>query len=128
MSANASAAGASLLAEKPKKVDLETAGLSPAERRAAIIQRLGLFAAPLFIGVLAVALYIYYQSLDLANAVIQQRAALDWSTRLQPQAITTIEIAAYSTVLVIAIAVPLGILLTRPFMRKVSGGDRKSVV
>ena len=122
MSANASAAGASLLAKRSKKVDLETAGLSPAERRAAIIQRLGLFAAPAFIALLALALFAYYRSLDLANAVIQQRSALDWSTRLRPQSIATIEIAAYSTVLVIAIAVPLGILLTRPFMRKVSGG------
>ncbi len=122
MSANASAAGASLLAERPKKVDLETAGLSPAERRAAVIQRLGLFAAPAFIALLALALFAYYRSLDLANAVIQQRSALEWSTRLRPQSIATIEIAAYSTVLVIAIAVPLGILLTRPFMRNVSGG------
>ncbi len=119
---NASAAAATLLSEKPKKVDLETAGLSPAERRAAIIQRLGLFAAPAFIALLALALFLYYRSLDLGNAVIQQRAALDWSTRLGPQSLTTIEIAAYSTLLVIAVAVPLGILLTRPFMKKVAGG------
>ncbi len=122
MSANSAALGSTLASQKPKKVDLETAGLSPAERRAALIQRLGLFAAPAFIALLALALYLYYRSLDLANAVIQQRAALDWSTRLLPQSLTTIEIAAYSTLLVIAVAVPLGILLTRPFMKQVAGG------
>jgi osmoprotectant transport system permease protein len=84
------------------------------------VNRYGLFVAPFLIGLIALGLYLYYQSLDLENAVIQQRNALDWDTRLLPQAQQQIAIAAYSTLLVIAVAVPLGILLTRPGLRRVA--------
>ena len=76
------------------------------------VNRYGLFVAPFLIGLIALGLYLYYQSLDLENAVIQQRNALDWDTRLLPQAQQQIIIAAWSTLLVIAVAVPLGILCT----------------
>lgn len=84
------------------------------------VNRYGLFVAPFLIGLSALGLYLYYQSLDLENAVIQQRNALDWDTRLLPQAQQQIIIAAWSTLLVIAVAVPLGILLTRPVLRRIS--------
>lgn len=84
------------------------------------VNRYGLFVAPFLIGLIALGLYFYYQSLDLENAVIQQRNALDWDTRLLPQAQQQIIIAAWSTLLVIAVAVPLGILLTRPLLRRIS--------
>ncbi|MAY97120.1 ABC transporter permease [uncultured Nocardioides sp.] len=84
------------------------------------VNRYGLFVAPFLIGLIALGLYLYYQSLDLENAVIQQRNALDWDTRLLPQAQQQIIIAAWSTLLVIAVAVPLGILLTRPVLRRIS--------
>ena len=84
------------------------------------VNRYGLFVAPFLIGLIALGLYLYYQSLDLENAVIQQRNALDWDTRLLPQAQQQILIAAWSTLLVIAVAVPLGILLTRPLLRRIS--------
>tara|TARA_R100000365_G_C2722206_1_gene54410 strand:+ start:78 stop:917 length:840 start_codon:yes stop_codon:yes gene_type:complete len=84
------------------------------------VNRYGLFVAPFLIGLIALGLYLYYQSLDLENAVIQQRNALDWDTRLLPQAQQQVIIAAWSTLLVIAVAVPLGILLTRPLLRRIS--------
>ncbi|MEE3126281.1 MAG: ABC transporter permease [Actinomycetota bacterium] len=84
------------------------------------VNRYGLFVAPFLIGLIALGLYLYYQSLDLENAVIQQRNALDWDTRLLPQAQQQVIIAAWSTLLVIAVAVPLGILLTRPVLRRIS--------
>ena len=84
------------------------------------VNRYGLFVAPFLIGLIGLGLYLYYQSLDLENAVIQQRNALDWDTRLLPQAQQQIIIAAWSTLLVIAVAVPLGILLTRPLLRRIS--------
>lgn len=84
------------------------------------VNRYGLFVAPFLIGLIGLGLYLYYQSLDLENAVIQQRNALDWDTRLLPQAQQQIIIAAWSTLLVIAVAVPLGILLTRPLLRRLS--------
>ncbi|WP_323791382.1 ABC transporter permease [Nocardioides sp.] len=82
----------------------------------------GLIAAPFLIAALAGVLYVYYQSLDLANAKRQQRSALAWSENLVPQIQDTLIIAFFSTVIVIVIAVPLGILLTRASFRRVAPG------
>ncbi len=90
-----------------------------AERAAAALERLGLIFAPVLIAGLAGILAWYYHSLDLENATRQQRSALAWDGKLYPQMITHIQIAALSTLLVIVVAVPLGILLTRPALRKV---------
>ena len=71
------------------------------------------------IALLALLLYLYIQSLQAtANSTVL--SALDWSTKLQPQTIRIIYIAFWSTVIVIAVAVPLGIMLTRPALRKIS--------
>ena len=79
---------------------------------------LGLKLAPVGIGVLALALYLYYQNLDLPNAPIQQRSSLDWGTKLWPQLTQHLTIAFWSTVIVIVIAIPLGIALTREPLRR----------
>ncbi len=86
---------------------------------AGVLERAGLIVAPFLIAGLAALLAWYHHSLDLANAPRQQSSALDWSTKLRPQMIEHIEIAAASTALVILIAVPLGILLTRPALRRI---------
>lgn len=78
----------------------------------------GVLVAPLLIAVLAFVLYLYYQSLDLEQAVRAQRSALDWDGKLVPQLREHLTMAAYSTVLVVVVAVPLGILLTRPALRR----------
>ena len=66
---------------------------------------------------------MYYQSLDLRQRRIrQQRSALAWATKLWPQTVEHLKIAFWSTVLVIVIAVPLGILLTRPALRRIAPG------
>ncbi len=88
-------------------------------RTADLLERVGLVFAPLLIAGLAGLLAWYHHSLDLANAPIQQRSPLDWSGKLWPQTVQQIEIAAYSTMLVILIAVPLGIVLTRPSLRRI---------
>ena len=80
----------------------------------------GIWVAPFGILGLVVLLLLYYNSLDLANAPIQQASALDWSTKLWPQTVEHLTIAFAATALVIVVAVPLGILLTRPSMRKVA--------
>ena len=89
-------------------------------RRAALLKKAGLLTAPVLIAGLAGILWLYYQSLDLASANRQQRSALDWSTKLWPQTLETINIAFLSTALVIIIAVPLGIILTRPWARRIA--------
>lgn len=80
---------------------------------------LGLAVAPLGIIALALLLFAYYRSLALDSDVnFQQASALDWDTKLWPQTVDMFKIAFSSTILVIAIAVPLGIVLTRPSMRR----------
>ncbi len=83
-------------------------------------ENLGLWIAPVGILALMVALWLYVQSLDLPNANRQQRSALSWGDKLQPQLIEHLQIAAWSTVIVILVAVPLGIALTRPGLRRAS--------
>ena len=67
-------------ADDPASVALTAAKPARRARRA-----LGLWLAPFGIIALAGALLWYYQSLDLAHAVRQQRSALDWSSKLRPQ-------------------------------------------
>ena len=84
---------------------------------------LGLALAPLGITALALLLYFYYRSLGLDSEVnFQQASALDWGTKLWPQTVEMFTIAFWSTILVVAIAVPLGIALTRPSMRRFGPG------
>jgi osmoprotectant transport system permease protein len=75
----------------------------------------GLFVTPLIVVAGAVALYAYYQS---ADKIFQDERALDWETQLQPQLEQHISITIWATVFTILIAVPLGILLTRPRYRR----------
>lgn len=90
-----------------------------ATRRARTIKQAGLFVAPVAIALLGLLFYLYYQNLrDTGNSTVI--SALDWSTKLWPQTVRIIDIAFWSTVIVILVAVPLGILLTRPALRKFS--------
>ncbi|ANH36969.1 Choline transport system permease protein OpuBB [Nocardioides dokdonensis FR1436] len=114
--------GAIALARTPTPTP-EPDDVSPDPRRrgaAELIDRLGLFVAPVLIAALAGALALYHRGLDLENAVIQQRSALSWSGKLWPQTQQHLEIATYSTLLVIVIAIPLGIMLTRPLFRRIA--------
>jgi osmoprotectant transport system permease protein len=71
----------------------------------------GLFVTPIIVIVGAIALYAYYQS---ADKIFQDERALDWDRNLRPQLEQHISITLWATVFTILIAVPLGILLTRP--------------
>lgn len=96
--------------------DLAVVSASASQTRGAW---LGLALAPVGIGALALALFVYYRSLDLDPAVnFQQASALDWSTKLWPQTVQLLTIAFWSTAIVVIIAVPLGIALTRPGLRR----------
>ncbi len=79
-----------------------------------------LWLAPVLIAGLALLLYLYVRSLDLPNANRQQRSALSWDGKLRPQLVEHLEIAGWSTVIVILVAVPLGIMLTRQGLRRIS--------
>ncbi len=97
--------------------DLAVAAANASTFRSRIV---GIWVAPFGILGLVVVLLLYYNSLDLQNAPIQQASALDWSTKLWPQTVEHLSIAFWATLLVVAVAVPLGIILTRPAMRKVA--------
>lgn len=80
----------------------------------------GLILAPVGILVLIALIIWYRSSLNLDPSVnIQQASALSWQDKLIPQILDHLEISFWSTVLVVLIAVPVGILLTRPALRKV---------
>ena len=98
------------------EADVAVAGAEFTQARS---RSIGLWLAPVGIATLALLLWLYYQSLELDPSVnIQQASALDWSTKLWPQSVQHITIAFWSTLLVVAIAIPLGVLLTRERFRR----------
>jgi osmoprotectant transport system permease protein len=70
----------------------------------------GLLATPVFLAAVSAALYLYVRGLDL-DAI--ERRSLDRS-EITHQFLRHIALVAVSTALVLAIAIPLGVLLTRP--------------
>lgn len=99
-----------------------TTSTPPAERRARLITLVGLWGAPVMIAALAGLLYLYYRGLGLTSgeAPRQMTSALGWDGKLRPQLVEHLEIAFWSTLFVVMIAIPLGIMLTRPALRRVS--------
>ena len=80
---------------------------------------LGLKLAPVGIAALALVLYLYYQSLGLGTtAPSSQTSALEWGAKLWPQLTQHLTIAFWSTIIVVLVAIPLGIALTRPPLRR----------
>lgn len=71
---------------------------------------------PLIIVVLAAGYAIWYNSTTLTET---ESASLGWSS-LQNTIFEHIKLTAVATVIVVVIAIPLGILLTRPSMRRLS--------
>jgi osmoprotectant transport system permease protein len=105
------------ISDVPAVVGAEAA--PTATRRARAIKTAGIWLAPAMIALLALLFYLYYQNLEeTANSTVI--SALDWSDKLVPQTKRIIYIAFWSTLIVILVAVPLGIMLTRPALRRIS--------
>lgn len=80
---------------------------------------IGLALAPVGILVLAAGLWLYYRGLHLDSGDnFQQASALDWGVKLWPETVQQVTIAFWSTVIVVLIAVPAGVALTRPALRR----------
>lgn len=77
-----------------------------------------LLATPVLLALLAFALWFYVDNADKDSRDI---SALEWETKLQPQLFEHISLTLWSTFWVLVIAIPLGILLTRPRFRRLSG-------
>lgn len=78
----------------------------------------GLLVTPLIVVLGCVGLVVYYRS---ADRIFQDERALDWDRNLRPQLEQHLSLTLWSTAFTIAIAVPLGVLLTRPRYRRAGG-------
>lgn len=78
----------------------------------------GLVAAPFVLAGIALLLRTYVVGID--KDFIEE-SALGWEPNLLPQIRTHLAITGWSTLWVLLIAIPLGVVLTRPSFRKVSG-------
>lgn len=77
----------------------------------------GLLVTPVLVAAIGFALYRYYQG---AEKNFQDERALRWNENLRPQLEQHVSLALWSTIFVIALAVPLGVLLTRRSMKGLS--------
>lgn len=75
----------------------------------------GLLVTPLIVVTGAVALYLFYQRSD---RIFQDERSLNWDRNLRPQLEQHLTITLWATVFTLAIAVPLGVFLTRPRLRR----------
>ncbi|CAN5752200.1 ABC transporter permease [soil metagenome] len=78
----------------------------------------GLVAAPFVLATLAVLLRFYVVGYDKDFI---ETSALAWDSNLLPQIRQHLALTGWSTLWVLLIAIPLGVVLTRPSFRKVSG-------
>lgn len=72
---------------------------------------------PVVIVVSGFLLWLYVSSADMIS---QESTPLNWSKALQPQIIQHIKLTVTSTAIVLVVAIPLGIVLTRKAARKFS--------
>lgn len=77
-----------------------------------------LLATPVLLALLSFALWFY---VDNAEKDSRDISALQWDDKLQPQLFEHISLTLWSTFWVLVIAIPVGILLTRPRFRRLSG-------
>lgn len=87
-------------AEEPRPVGLRL-----------IKTNIGLILTPFIVIFGSISLYLYVQSYDM---IFQDERALDWDRNLRPQLEQHLSLTMWSTLFTIVMAVPLGILLTRP--------------
>lgn len=88
-------------------------GLPPGLRL--IKSNAGLMVTPIIVIVGAILLYVYNQR---ADKIFQDTRALDWDSNLRPQLEQHLSLTLWSTVFTVALAVPLGVFLTRPRFTK----------
>ena len=95
--------------DAPDAENSDDSGRPPAVRL--ISANAGLIVTPILVIVGAVLLYLYNAN---ADTIFQDERALDWDRNLRPQLEQHLSLTLWSTVFTIAMAVPLGVLLTRP--------------
>jgi osmoprotectant transport system permease protein len=76
-----------------------------------IKSNIGLILTPLIVVFGSIALYLYVKN---ADKIFQDKRALDWDKNLRPQLEQHLSLTMWSTLFTVVMAVPIGILLTRP--------------
>jgi osmoprotectant transport system permease protein len=89
---------------------------APAKGPGGAARLLRYLGMPIFLGLACLALYLYIDSKDLDSIERRNLNANVITARL----IEHVQLAAISTVIVVVLAVGVGILLTRPFARRVT--------
>src|SRR4028118_1059286 len=89
---------------------------APAKGPGSAARLLRYLGMPIFLGLACLALYLYIGSKDLDSIERRNLNANVITARL----IEHVQLAAISTVIVVVLAVGVGILLTRPFARRVT--------
>lgn len=97
--------------------DLATSGTSARSPFGRLAEEKGLIAAPFFIAALAFGIHWLVNNAELRT---NEQRNLAWDM-IRPQITGHLYLTFWSTVLVVVIAVPLGIFLTRPRFRRLSG-------
>ena len=92
-------------------------GLVPPPRRRAIPGWIGELVMPVFLALVTLALYLWVQAQELDS--IEARSLN--SERIRELLVEHVLLTVYATVLIIAIAVPLGVALTRTMFRRAVG-------
>jgi osmoprotectant transport system permease protein len=103
------------LAEASVAATPGAAASGPGARRARDRSWIVLVATPVVLGLLAALLWWYVAG---ADKDVQEASALRWDVRLYPQIRRHIDLTLWSTLWVLLIAIPLGVALTRPRLRR----------
>ncbi len=90
--------------------------VAPAKTSGGLPRWLGYLVKPILLGLVCLALYLWVSSLELDS--IEQRE-LNTETIIQ-RFVEHLEITSVATAAVVVLAVTTGVLLTRPFARRVS--------
>jgi len=97
--------------ERRDLANAEDAAAGKRERRAQVFHYLGM---PVFLLIVVIGLYLYVGAQELDSIETRTLTA----DNLRGQTIQHLRLTVYSTVLVLALAVPLGIFATRPRLRR----------
>ncbi|MEZ5229708.1 MAG: ABC transporter permease [Acidimicrobiales bacterium] len=103
--------------ETPHESEIEPDSV-PTSSDGLIRSNLGLVVMPVIIAALAVALALFVSSVEKDSI---EAESLVWDTQLWPQFRDHLVLTFWSTVLVLIIAIPLGVILTRPALRFLAG-------
>jgi osmoprotectant transport system permease protein len=101
----------------PARRDALTSGVTSGQEPAGRSKLIGWLGMPVLLALVCLGLWLYISSRELDTIEARSLNA----AAIRETLLRHVQLTVASTVLVVAIAVPLGVLLTRPFTRRVRG-------